>query len=202
MPQKEREDCEISACHAINLISVLESCSKEIYSPVFCVAFGSDNLRESEFLKNSQGIFAPERKSESGLDWRIEWTPEFVTAISDRFDGIALLSEAFSGGSEGHKYREFVRFFELAFGLAFYDQRLAKKLTQFLSSWPGGYDRDEINKWVNLRHPAMHGDYGETNWIATGADLRSVVLRIHQACLDVLFNKEKWRDPSKSRRHI
>ncbi|WP_454063872.1 hypothetical protein [Candidatus Nitrospira salsa] len=202
VPKEDREKCEDSALHAINLISVLESCSKQIFSPVSCVAFGSDEPREREFLENSHGIFANESKSDSAVGWTIEFTSEIATAIADRFDGVALLSEALSSDVEGHRYREFVRFLELAFGISFYERRLAKKLTQFLSSGPGGYNRDEIDEWVNLRHPAMHGDYAKMDWIAISANVRQIALRMQQACLDVLFNKEKWRDSSKTRRQV
>jgi len=202
IPNQEREQCEAMTWHVTNLISVLESCSKHLCSPKGCVALGTEDKNEIEFLENSNGIFLPPSNKESAAGCKIEWSEELADALADRFDGVALLSEAFSAGNEANRYREFARFMELAFGLPFYDKQLMKKLTQFLESGPYGYTRNEINKWADLRHPTMHADLKEMDWIALSIDLRHVVLRMHQACLDILFNKEKWRDHSRSRRSI
>ena len=47
-------------------------------------------------------------------------------------------------------YKDFVRFFELAFALPFYDKRFRRKLTQFLEQRGYGYTRNEIDRWANL----------------------------------------------------
>lgn len=201
IPDQDRARCETAAEHVVNLISVLETCSKSICSPIGCVALEPLARDESDFLDSSQGIRATQ-KTESTAGWNIKWSPEIADALSDRMDGVAMLSEAFSGGGESGMYREFVRFLELAFTLSFHDRRLARKLSQFLGQVGYGYDRNEINEWVKLRHPSTHADLKKTKWIALTSDVRQVVLRMQQACLDVLFNKERWRDQSSSRRQV
>ncbi len=201
IPDQDRARCEAAAEHVANLISVLETGSKRIYSPIGCVALEPLDRDESDFLDSSQGIRAVQ-KTESAAGWNIEWSPEIAVALSDRMDGVAVLSEAFSVGGDSGMYREFVRFLELAFALSFYDKRLGRKLSQFLGQVGYGYDRNEINEWVKLRHPATHADLEKTNWVALTSDVRHVVLRMQQACLDVLFNKERWRDRSSSRRRV
>lgn len=201
IPDQDRARCEAAAEHVVNLISVLESCSKSICSPIGCVALKPLDRDESDFLDSSEGIRAI-LKTESATSWNVKWSPEIADALSDRMDGVAMLSEAFSGGGDSGMYREFVRFLELAFAMSFYDRRLARKLSQFLGQVGYGYDRNEINEWVKLRHPATHADFKKTKWIALTSDVRPVVLRMRQACLDVLFNKERWRDQSSSRRRV
>ena len=114
IPNEVRAKCEDVSEHVINIISVLESCSREIASPIGCVALEPMDRDESDFLDSSQGILGVQKK-ESAAGWNIEWTPEIAAALSDRMDGVAMLSEAFSGGGDSGMYREFVRFLELAF---------------------------------------------------------------------------------------
>ena len=112
-----------------------------------------------------------------------------------------MLSEAF-GGSETGTFRDMMRFLGLAFGLAFYDQRSNRKLTQFLSGGPYGYSRGEIDAWADFRHPLSHADRKKTTLIAMTRDIRPVLMRLKQACLDVLFNKQDWGNPSNVRRDV
>lgn len=193
--------CETAIEHAVNLVSVLESCSKTLLSPELCVALGAESEGEKSYLQKCGGI-ATNHKSESAAAWNIECTAEILRALSDRMTGVALLSEAFSVGGELGMYRDLTRFLELAFGLPFYDKRLAKKLVQFLAQTPCGYSRAEINEWVRLRHPATHADFKKASWLAVTSDVRPVVFRMQQACLDVLFNKARWGDPSNARRNV
>ena len=67
---------------------------------------------------------------------------------------------------------------------------------------PFGYTREEIGKWIELRHPLSHADLREAKGIATTSDVRRYVLRSEQAVLDVLFNKERWGDKSVTRRSV
>lgn len=198
IPERERLQCEEAIEHATNLMSVLDGASRTLLSPLLCAALGPENEQERAHLAESKGIL-PIQRNEQAAGSRIEWSPEIAAALSDRMDGVAMLAEAFSAGGELGMYRDFVRFLELAFARGFYDKRLAKKLTQFLA--PGyGYTRDEIDQWAKLRHPSTHADYQKSAWIALTSDVRPVILRMRQACLDVLFNKTKWHETSSGRR--
>ena len=75
-------------------------------------------------------------------------------------------------------------------------------MSEFLDQVGYGYDRDEINAWIKLRHPATHADFKKTKRVALTSDIRPIVLRMQQACLDVLFNKKRWRDRSSTRRQV
>jgi hypothetical protein len=73
-------------------------------------------------------------------------------------------------------------------------------LVDFLSPLGCGYDAAEINHWLHLRHLSTHAD--KRSEYAVEADTRPVVNRMEQATFDVLFNKEKWRDPGIVRRKV
>jgi len=200
IPDSERILCEEVGIRLINVISVLEVCSKYIASPSECVALEAEGQDEMDYLTASNGIKTV-RKIDQEPEQRTEWTPEVSEALAGRFDGVAVLSEALSASDDAGLYRDLARFLELAFGLSFYDKRLAKKLTQFLPP-AFDYQRSEIDEWVRLRHPSVHADFKQEEWIALSTDLQHVTFRMKQACLDVLFNKSKWRDASSERRSV
>jgi hypothetical protein len=83
IPVEERIACETAGEHIVNLISVLESCSRVILSPNMCVALAPENQAERDSLEGSAGIL-PVQKSESAARWNVEWTPEIGSALSDR----------------------------------------------------------------------------------------------------------------------
>lgn len=199
VPTEVRESCEDAIEHVANLISVLEGCSRYIASPTPCVAL---ECTESElaFLNASTGIKPEDVIFESGARMPIPRSDEISNALADRMHGVALLAEAYSGGGEASKYRDFVRFFELAFGMG--SSQLGKKLTQFLSGSPMGYTRQEIDDWLSLRDPLSHADFRKSKFIADASDVRKFIMRMEQACVDVLFNKAEWTNPSRTRRHV
>ena len=55
IPDQDRERCEAAAEHVLNIISVLEMCSKKICSPIGCVALEPLNRDENDFLDSCQG---------------------------------------------------------------------------------------------------------------------------------------------------
>lgn len=201
IPDEPRKECEIAAEHMANLLAVAENVSRSILSPVNYVALEWETEKEKAFLESSEGIFRQD-KPEAAVHHRIEFTPEIGKAIADRMSGVALLAEALSSGSPAGEYRDYARFIELAFKLPSYDQRLRKKLAQFLAGTVMKYTREELDEWLNLRHPSVHADAKRTSWIALSEDLRHVTLRMRQACLDILFNKEHWHSASSGRRAV
>lgn len=201
IPNNIRAKCEFYSEHVINIMSVLEGCARHIFSPMGCVALEASSMSEHDFLDSSKGIRIV-NNTESSAVWNVKWSPEIGHALSDRMDGVALLSEAFSSGGDASMYREFVRFLELAFSVQFSDKRLLRKLGEFLGQAGYGYDRDEIKEWANLRHASIHADLRKTKWIAMTREIRPVIFRMRQACLDVLFNKEIWHDSSTKRRDV
>lgn len=200
IPTEVRVPCEEAIEHVANLISALEGCSRSILSPIPCIALEYENEQEREFLQSSAGIRSEVSSSEVGLRFSIpRHDAQLMAALSDRMNGVALLAEAYSGGGESSRYRDFVRFFELAFALP--SSKIEKKLARFLP--PGmNYARQEITAWMEMRNPYSHADPGKGHFIASAADIRRFLMRMEQACLDVLFNKSKWMSAGPERRNV
>lgn len=191
-----REKCEFGINVISNLLSVFNACQKSIFSPYPCAAIEHKDNKEKEYLKSSNGIQVVARR-DNGSNQPIDFNPEYVSLLTDRLDGIFVLSEHYSS-SESGKYRELVRFFELAFNLPFV--QIEKKLFQFLKNTPYGYERDEIRRWISHRHPMMHADQRKSQSISFTSDIQSYLLRMEQAAIEVLFNKTYWHSSSTIRR--
>ncbi len=195
---KIRQKCEYAISMTANLLSVFNACSKSIYSPYPCVAIEYEGQNEMAYLQSSSGFFVTERR-DNGAYMPIEFKPEYVSQLTDRLDGVTLLSEHYSS-SESGKYRELVRYFELAFKMPFV--QIEKKLFQFLRDAPYGYTRQEIKEWISLRHSSFHADQKKSLEISITSDVQSYLMRMEQAAIDVLFNKTYWRSNSTLRRDI
>ena len=191
-----RKKCELGITVLANLLSVFNACSKAIYSPYPCAALEFENDVENEYLQSSAGIFVEEKRDNGALQL-IEFKPELISQLTDRLDGVALLSEHYCS-SEAGKYKELVRYFELAFKLPFV--QIDKKLYQFLKPTPFGYSREEIKEWISFRHSSLHADQKKSLEISLASDVQSYLMRMEQAAIDVLFNKKHWCSSSSLRR--
>jgi hypothetical protein len=200
IPPEVRVPCEEAIEHVANLISVLEGCSRSILSPIPCIALQHENEQERKFLQESAGIRREVQSSEIGLRFSIPRSDaQLMASLSDRMMGVALLAEAYSGGGESAKYRDFVRFFELAFALS--SSKIEKKLAKFLLP-AMNYTRQEVRSWMEMRNPYSHADPAKGSFLASATDIRRFLLRMEQACLDVLFNKSKWMSADPDRRSV
>lgn len=200
IPLEARERCENAIESAANLVSVLEGCGRSILSPSPCLALEYESTVERQFLEASAGIKTEVLSSEAGVRLPIPRDDQsLLQTLSDRQNGVALLAEAYSGGGESSKYSNFIRFFELAFKMS--PSKLGRKLTQFLAP-SMGYTRQEVEEWLSLRNPHSHADFRESQFIAVASDVRTFLLRMEQACLDVLFNKAEWMRFSRTRRDV
>lgn len=191
-----RKRCEFGITMLANLLSVFNACSKAVYSPSPCAVLEFESDVENQYLQSSAGIFV-EEKRDNGAFQPIEFKPELVSQLMDRLDGVTLLSEHYCS-SEAGKYKELVRYFELAFKLPFV--QIEKKLYQFLKPAPFGYSREEIKKWISFRHASFHADHKKSREISITSDVQSYLMRMEQAAIDVLFNKTHWRSSSSLRR--
>lgn len=144
--------------------------------------------------------FVGEQSSVPGAVYRFPVVTENLAAISDRMDGAALLAEALAHEHATGKFHEFMRLFERAFSLP--PSKFDRKLTQFLQGAELGYDRPEINAWIDLRNPATHANDPKKPEIVLESDVRPVIARIEQAAYDVLWNKKVWNNPSRERRRF
>lgn len=198
LPEQARRQCETALEEVANIIAVFGRCRRSISSASPCAALIVDDASERVFLDKTRGFHA-KRSMLTGHHYQIPVSDDMVARLKDRLDGVALLAEAYSHTKEAGRFHEFVRFFEAAFALPF--SQLDKKLAQFLNS-AYGYTRSEINGWVRMRDPMTHADGKKADRIMVDADVRRVTHRMEQAALDVLFNKETWRDRSRSRRTL
>jgi hypothetical protein len=200
IPLELREPCEEAIEHVANMISVFQGCSRSVMSPVPCVALEHENEEEKKFLHASAGIKCEAASAEFGSRFPIPRNDiRVVSSLSDRLIGVALLAEAYSGGGESSRYRDFVRFFELAFALS--SAKISKKLANFLAP-AMRYTTQEVHGWMNLRNPYSHADPKRGGFIASATDIRRYLMRMEQACLDVLFNKAEWMNSSTTRRQV
>jgi hypothetical protein len=198
VPVEEREQCEFAIEHTANILAVFHGCERVIFSPNPCLAIEWESPAEQTTLEASPGILANEVLYMAPR-CDIPFDGPLVQSLGDRLDGVALLADAYAGDEMG-RYREFVRFFEMAFGDAFVDLR--KRLTKFLEQTPFEYSRTEIDEWASLRHPSMHADMKKTQHVATATNVQRLLGRMEQAAIDVLFNKTEWHSKSTSRRPV
>lgn len=199
IPETERKSAEEAIETVANLIAIAEHCQRSISSPSPCVAFLPENEVALEWLETSAGIVA-NRDSVPDVRFRLEIDEKLLMALSDRLDGVALLSEALAHNHPTGRYHEFIRLYERAFQLSI--SQLDKKLFQFLRDSELGYERDEIKTWIQLRDAATHADERKSNHLVLESDVTRFIPRMKQAAYDLLLNKKVWRDRSSERRNF
>ena len=199
VPEKERRKAESALEAVANIISVTEHCHREISSPFPCLAFDPEDDTSRKWLESSDGLLTNRGGVPNAIS-KVEINEKTLKAISDRIDGVTLLSEALAHKNASGKYHELIRLFERAFSLA--PSQMAKKLSQFLEQSELGYSKDEVKKWLEVRNPATHGDKQNNDELIFEADVSKFVPRMEQAGYDILFNKKLWRNRSRERRDI
>ena len=180
-----------------DIISIAGRRKRTIGSPQPPIALIAENANERSWLDKSKGI------ADLGFV-RISFTQQFnfdITrmppgSLDDRPDGMKLLADVFSQSWPTGRFRELWRFFERAFSAP--TGRLIVPLADFLSQADPRYTRSEIQKWVALRGPVVHGDRREE--FALSVDVEPLLSRIEYAAYDVLIFKEQWRSISSLRR--
>jgi hypothetical protein len=198
VPDKQRAAAEAAIEVAANLIAASQGCRRDIstpWPPVVFVATGGDGRF---WLESCGGIKHDRLKRTMTHAERLDFDDSVLNKLEDRPDGVALLVEALAHDHAMGRYHEFIRLFERAFS------RPAKLLTGPVSAFLDprfGYTQEELRVWFEeYRDPATHAD-ARAGFLLE-ADVRPVIDRIEQAALDVLFNKERWRDDSTARRTV
>jgi hypothetical protein len=198
VPEIERKKAEYAIEAIANIFSVVERCQRKISSPDPCIAFLPETNDDVEWLESTSGIYA-RREASVDARFKLKLDDELIESLSDRLSGVALLAEALAHNNATGKYHEFVRLYELAFLLPM--TQLDKKLSQFLLGANLGYTRDEINQWIQFRHPATHADLRITQELVFEADIVRFIPRMEQAAYDLLFNKNRWQTSDIDRRN-
>lgn len=121
-----------------------------------------------------------------------------LNQLQDRLDGVKLLVEALAHSHATGRFHDLVRVFERGFKLR--PNKLTDPMLAFLDP-RFGYTRVEVGDWFEThRDAATHAD--QRPEFSVEADLRPLVDRMEQAAVDVVFNKERWRDDSTDRRAV
>jgi hypothetical protein len=197
VPDEARRRAEAGIEVAANLIAVAERCKRTISSPTPALVLIPGGKTMLNWLNKSLGFKFNRFGIPSGRMY-VETNPHILKQLRDRTDGLALMAEALANEHGTGRYREFIRLFERAFGLA--SSALDNQLARFLMSSSLGYSHSEVKQWVALRNPAIHANRGSA--FVLESDVRPVIHRIEQAAYDVLLNKADWHSPSHRRRKV
>jgi hypothetical protein len=198
IPDDLRHKLEEALEAMADLLSVTHQCTRSIASFLPYVAIDPIDEDSKQWISTATAI----RVGKGGVPDRMKHALDLDAAarlLTDRLDGASLLAEALCQDHPTGKLHEFMRLFERAFARS---ARVVCRdlLAGFLSPLGWGYDSTEINHWLDLRDLATHADRRSDYAVETHT--RPVVNRMEQAAFDVLFNKEKWRDPSSVRRKV
>lgn len=198
VPSDLRRKLEETLETMANLLAVTHQCGRTIRSTIPYVAIDPIDEEAKQWISAATAIQA----AKEGVPDRMQHALDLNTVIpllTDRLDGAALLAEALCQDHPTGKLHEYMRLFERAFARPAGDV-CRDLLVDFLTPLRYGYDANEINHWLHLRHLSTHAD--KRLDYAVESDTRPVVNRLEQAAFDVLFNKEKWRDPAIARRKV
>jgi hypothetical protein len=201
VPEEPRQRAEAAIGEFADLLAVIHQCRRSIRSPQPSVGLAPSSDEDSSKIGEVRGL--NQRSTGRGAARVMPPTTptEGSLALSDRFDGLALLADALSEDTAVARAREFFRFFELAFRQA--ASQCAPPLAAFLKSNPRHADlvftTKEVSHWFDpLRAEATHADRRPS--FLRSPDLEPYLGRLEIAAYDVLFNKTIWHHPSVARR--
>lgn len=198
VPEGERAKCEDAIEFVANAISVQCFLGKTIISVTPPVFFCADSEQDRAWLGKADGI-EQKPKLYRFHPYLAPEDAQRILNLTDRKRGISLFAEALNHDTASGAYRDLVRLFENAFGMA--HSQLGKKLYQFLNP-KMAYTREEVEAWLSRRNGASHGEEGRNDEIVMNSDVYWFIPRMEQAALDVLFNKNEWGTNSRERLEI
>lgn len=197
VPDAFRRELEMALESHIDIVAVLNQCTRSIGSPQPYIAIEPIDDAATSWLSGKRI-----HVSTTGIPVRMWHEFDFTASLphlTDRLDGVALVAESLGHAHPTGQLHELIRFFERAFALAA-GRVCRNELPTFLAANDKGYTKSEIGHWLHLRDTTSHADRRPS--FALQADTRPVVNRVEQAAYDVLFNKQTWRDPSVDRRNV
>lgn len=115
--------------------------------------------------------------------------------LRERPEAARLLAGAVNATRPTARLLSYVRLFEAAFKKSGVD--LKRPLFEFLQDAGLSYSRSETDRWIHYRHRVVHADRGGRAMY--DSDVYSILPRISQAGLDVVFNKKDWSSKSTRR---
>jgi hypothetical protein len=196
IPDEERQAAEFAIETTARLMALDFQSSHSVSSPMPFIGFWSDDAAALDAL-DGVGVDQPLVQTLQGARGRHDLlTPEVLSALSDRFDGVALLSEALNNPAPLGRYMQLMRLFERAFATG--PHALTQPLATLLGPCGEGFELAEVQGWTDARGPAAHADRRAEFFLS--ADVQRFVPRMVQAGYDVLLNKADWRSKSSERR--
>lgn len=189
VPEAERLKLENLIEDTVNTISIANMSARQLSSPNPSIAFYPETLEDRIWLSNKKGILYPDQTTNTSCQPATLDVREHLDTLSDRLDGVALVSEALCHSHACGKFHEYFRVIERAFGLS--SKKLIDPLFLYFTGTVYEYTRKEIEKWIVVRHGITHADVKPK--LLYESDVSAIIPRLEGAALDVLFNKEKWR---------
>ncbi len=200
IPDQERRLCEQAIETTANLMAVLTRSPRRLASPWPPVALLPESAEEWERLEEARAFRYSTPSSANAVPLTPKLEPKLMVGLTDRLGGVQAVATFIAQVQPLSRYREAVRFFEMAFARPV--SAIEKKLSQFLASGRFGYTRDEVAEWLSHRHGSVHGDGRPSEDLVWDADVARFMDRIEQALYDVLLNKAGWHSPSQNRRDL
>jgi hypothetical protein len=182
--------------HLLDLMSIASRSSRALTSPRAPVGLLAETDQELNWLERTAGIIglnAVDIRSEHHHHVDIHGITQ--TLVSTRPDGVASLADVYSQSWPAGRYRELVRFFELAFALP--TGRLSGPFISFLRGNEFGFTGAEVHAWLSTRGQVIHADRGSNPESMTR--VIKYVARMELAALDLLLHKKEWHSPSAER---
>lgn len=198
IPDSILRNCHRSIEMLAHAISACLSVRIDIFSPVDCIRLIPKTRRERQLLERCHTYIKKESTSNTST-LKKTLSPDILNQLSDRLDGLALLSEALSGGNAASKFRDLIRVFELAFKSKIYD--LDKRIFDF-SDEKIGLTREEVREWKRNRDPISHADMLRSHKISFSSDVEKYIHKMELTARDVVFNKKTWQDKNIERREL
>lgn len=190
IPDRQRVAARAVLEAAANVSALGVGARRELSSPNPYVAFEAESDEERQWLGESRGIQGGlDGVAQHNLDHLLPLTTDTVTSLTDRWDGVALISAARTANRTTGSFLDYIRIFERAFGRA--APGIAEQLATFLDP-RFGYTAEEIHHWTTaLRGSTAHADQRRS--FLLDSDVRPYLSRVEQAAWDILMNKARWR---------
>lgn len=128
VPEAECRLCEVAIEVTANIVSALTRTARSLSSPMPPVAFMAESDVERAWLARASAIRYSTRSIVSGLPAPLEPSADVIEGLRDRLDGVQAVATYLGQSTPLGRYREAVRFFEIAFRLPAND--LEKKLAR------------------------------------------------------------------------
>src|SRR5262249_9684911 len=130
------------------------NCPRSLSSPTPALCLIADDNGDREWLNGIERI----GDSKPVAHITTEFTIPFDTVmnnVNDRFDGLALLTEAGLASAAG-QFHEYYRLFERGFKAT--GPKLGRLLVQFLAPTRMAITVKEVDRWIEIRDPLTHAD--------------------------------------------